>query len=204
MERLRILLVEDDRMCTEGLYRILENLSYRVWNRVSSVSEAIKQARTLRPDLVFIDVDLNYKKEDIEAANQILKEFKIPVVLIISDAEIVKQTREAYPLAYILKPIDEQKLSLTMENIIIRSKLEKQFIENQKGEAFIKLINIMVHDFCNILCIIRGYTELSINTLPDYSKAKKNLEKVIFAADRGKEMIEHYLIPPIPQKPSIP
>jgi hypothetical protein len=83
-------------------------------------------------------------------------------------------------------------------------KMEKQFIENQKGEAIIALINIIVHDFGDILSIIRGYTELSINTLSDSTKARKNLEKVILAADRGKDMIEHYFLPTMPREPTSP
>jgi CheY-like chemotaxis protein len=204
MDRLRILFVEDDRMRSKGLYRLLEERSYGVWNRVSSVGEAIKQARELHPDLVFVDVDSNAKMEDIEAASRILKELKIPMVLMISDAQFVKPIEEAYPLAYILKPIDEQKFSLIMENTIFRSKLEKQFIENQKGEAIITLINILFHDFCDILSIIRGYTELSINTLSYDTKTRKNLEKVIHAADRGKDMIEHYFIQTMHQEPTLP
>jgi len=82
-----------------------------------------------------------------------------------------------------------------MENIFIRSKLEEQIIETQKGEAILSLLDTIAHDFGDIFSIIRGYAELSVNTLSEDTKARQNLEKIIHAADRGKELIENYFIP---------
>jgi len=195
MENIRILVVEDNKTCAEDLRRHMENLGYKVWNSVSSFGEAVKQASALRPDAVFLDVGLPVNKDVIECGRKIRNELNIPVVFLVCDTRSINRTGKTDPFAYILKPVDEQKLFLTMENIFIRSKLEKQISEIQKGETILSLIDTIAHDFSDILSIIRGYTELSINTLPENTKARQNMEKVIHAADRGKDLIENYFMP---------
>ncbi len=193
MEKLNILLVEDDKMCADDLHNRLENLGYHVWNSVSSGTAAIQQAKILHPDLVFIDTDLKGNIDGIEAALQIRNELGIPVVFLISNTHIIHRARTVNPLGYLLKPIDEQKLFITLENVITRTKLEKQLTQTQEMKDIGILANRISHDFFNILCIIRGYTEFSVMTLPEDTKARKSLEKVLMAADRGKDLIEHYL-----------
>lgn len=193
MEKLNILLVEDDKMCADDLHNRLENLGYHVWSNVSSGTAAIQQAKILYPDLVFIDTDLKGNIDGIEAALQIRNELGIPVVFLISNTHIINRARTVNPLGYLLKPIDEQKLFITLENVIARATLEKQLIHSQEMKAICILANRISHDFFNILCIIRGYAEFAVKTSPKDTKARKSLEKVIMAADRGKDLIKHYL-----------
>lgn len=82
-----------------------------------------------------------------------------------------------------------------MKNTSIKSTLDEQFNETQKGKAMLSLIETLAHDFGDILSIVRGYAELSIKSLPKDMKERHNLEKIIQAADRGKELIEHYFVP---------
>ena len=72
-------------------------------------------------------------------------------------------------------------------------KLEAQLRQAQKMEAIGSLAGGIAHDFNNILYAIMGYTELSMAAVPESSKVRKNLQEVLKAADRAKEMVKQIL-----------
>jgi PAS domain S-box-containing protein len=74
-----------------------------------------------------------------------------------------------------------------------RQKLEDQLRQLQKMESLGTLAGGIAHDFNNILGAIIGYTELTMDMLPEESKAKSNLGRVFSASDRAKEMVKQIL-----------
>jgi len=74
-----------------------------------------------------------------------------------------------------------------------RQKLEDQLRQAQKMESLGTLAGGIAHDFNNILSAIIGYTELTLDIVPEKSKAKSNLERVLAASDRATELIKHIL-----------
>lgn len=74
-----------------------------------------------------------------------------------------------------------------------RKKLEAQLLHSQKMEAMGTLAGGIAHDFNNILGAILGYTELSINELSEGSLVRANLEYVLSAAGRAKELVKQIL-----------
>jgi PAS domain S-box-containing protein len=74
-----------------------------------------------------------------------------------------------------------------------RQKLEDQLRQSQKMESLGTLAGGIAHDFNNILSAIIGYTELTLKIVPEKSKAKSNLKRVLAASDRATELIKHIL-----------
>ncbi len=74
-----------------------------------------------------------------------------------------------------------------------REKLEEQLRHAHKMEALGTLAGGIAHDFNNILSAIYGYTELTLSTLEPDSKEHSNLEQVIAASDRAREMVQQIL-----------
>ena len=72
-------------------------------------------------------------------------------------------------------------------------KLEAQLRQAQKMEAIGSLAGGIAHDFNNILYAIMGYTELSMDAVPEGSNVRKNLCEVLKAADRAKDMVQQIL-----------
>jgi PAS domain S-box-containing protein len=74
-----------------------------------------------------------------------------------------------------------------------RQMVEKQLRYMQKMEAIGTLAGGIAHDFNNILFSIIGYTEMTADEMPKESRAHKNLEEVLKAALRAKELVNQIL-----------
>lgn len=72
--------------------------------------------------------------------------------------------------------------------------LEKQLRQSQKLEAIGTLAGGIAHDFNNILAAIMGYTEMSLDMIPGGSLAQHNLEQVLKAANRAKDLVKQILL----------
>jgi PAS domain S-box-containing protein len=72
-------------------------------------------------------------------------------------------------------------------------KLQGQLRQTQKMEAIGTLAGGIAHDFNNILFPIVGYTEMTMDDAPDGSEARINLEEVLKAANRAKDLVKQIL-----------
>ena len=74
-----------------------------------------------------------------------------------------------------------------------KNKLEAQLQQAQKMEAIGALAGGIAHDFNNVLYAVMGYTELTMDLVTEGSTAQTNLQRVMKAADRAKEMVQQIL-----------
>ncbi|HSF10429.1 MAG TPA: PAS domain S-box protein, partial [Nitrospirales bacterium] len=71
--------------------------------------------------------------------------------------------------------------------------LENQVRQSQKMEAIGTLAGGIAHDFNNILMAIIGYTELAKQSARENVRAQKNLDEVLVAGQRAKELVQQIL-----------
>jgi ABC-type amino acid transport substrate-binding protein/signal transduction histidine kinase/CheY-like chemotaxis protein len=74
-----------------------------------------------------------------------------------------------------------------------KEKLTEQLIYAQKMEAIGSMAGGIAHDFNNTLMPIIGYAELTQLELPPGSESWKNLDQIISASNRAKELIRQIL-----------
>ncbi|MBT8330774.1 MAG: hypothetical protein KJP06_00475, partial [Deltaproteobacteria bacterium] len=73
------------------------------------------------------------------------------------------------------------------------AKYERQLQQVLKIQAIGTLAGGIAHDFNNILFPIVGYTELTMDEVPADSVAHNNLEEVLKAANRAKDLVKQIL-----------
>ena len=87
--------------------------------------------------------------------------------------------------------------SILEKKIIERTKAlaqsEKQLQQVMKLQAIGTLAGGIAHDFNNILFPIVGYTELTMDDIPADSQARQNLDEILKAANRAKELVQQIL-----------
>jgi len=117
MAEAKIMLVEDEVLFAKDLQDLLESWGYRVPAIVSTGEEAIEKAGELKPNLVLMDIVLKGGMDGIEAADLIRTRFKIPVVYLTAyaDDETVQRAKITEPYGYVLKPLEERDLHVTLE-----------------------------------------------------------------------------------------
>ena len=89
------------------------------------------------------------------------------------------------------------------QNKILRQKIEERTRELARSERQLQQIDKIqaigtlaggiAHDFNNILFPISGYTEMSIDDAPENSEIRKNLEKVLKATGRARDLVDQIL-----------
>ncbi|MFO7891785.1 MAG: response regulator [bacterium] len=133
MTRPKIVIVEDEHIIAMEIQDRLENLGYNVPVLFSSGEEAVKQIKTIKPDLVIMDIMLRGEMDGIEAAEKIQNQLDIPVVYLTaySDKNTLERAKITQPFGYILKPLEKRELHSTIEIALYKHKIEKKLKENK-------------------------------------------------------------------------
>jgi two-component system cell cycle sensor histidine kinase/response regulator CckA len=74
-----------------------------------------------------------------------------------------------------------------------KQKIASRLRQAQKMESIGTLAGGIAHDFNNILSAIMGYSEMTLYNLSTDSKAKANLEHVLQASNRAKDLVNQIL-----------
>jgi signal transduction histidine kinase/CheY-like chemotaxis protein len=74
-----------------------------------------------------------------------------------------------------------------------KESLQMQLIQSQKMEAIGTLAGGIAHDFNNILSAIIGYAEISLDDAPKKSDLQSNLNNLLKAGFRGRDLIKQIL-----------
>src|ERR1051326_2260067 len=92
----RILLAEDEVISRMDLREMLENLGYTVVGEAGDGVAAVNLARTLKPDLVLMDIKMP-GLDGISAAETLASEHATPVLLLTaySDKEFIDRDRKS-------------------------------------------------------------------------------------------------------------
>jgi DNA-binding NarL/FixJ family response regulator len=125
---LRVLLVEDERLVAMSLQRQLQVLGYEVVGWTPSGSAAIERADALRPDVVLMDIYLEGDVDGISAADEIQKQFQLPVIYLtaFSNREVLDRAKITEPAGYILKPYEGRELQVAIEMAVYRHRAEEK------------------------------------------------------------------------------
>ncbi|MBM4240900.1 MAG: response regulator [Euryarchaeota archaeon] len=134
MVNARILVVEDESIVAMGIKSKLENLGHTVVDLASSGEESIEKAAEWSPDLILMDIVLKGDMDGIEAAQQIINLFDIPIIYLTAyaDEAMLKRAMITEPYAYILKPFKESELNANIEMALYKHKADKKRRESTK------------------------------------------------------------------------
>ncbi len=139
MEKARILIVEDEAIIAMEIENQLQSLGYVVTSIVDTGEKAIDKAEEDKPDLIPMDIRIKGEMDGIEAAEEIRNRFGIPVIFSTAylDGERIERAKITMPFGYVLKPIQERDLKVTIEMALYVSKgdAERRKVETSLFES---------------------------------------------------------------------
>lgn len=115
---MNILIVEDDRLISLLLTRLVQKLGYNLVDSVTKGETAISIAKETPIDLIFMDIMLDGKVDGITAMEIIQSDKEIPALYITgnSDAMTIQRAQATLYLDYLIKPVDSNKLAEICSN----------------------------------------------------------------------------------------
>lgn len=111
MPPLKILVADDEQDMREWFQKILPLLGHQVLDAVSNGRQLVAAARDSRPDLIITDIKMP-DMDGIEAAEQLYRDYPVPVILVSAyhESELIARAESDHVMAYLVKPIKQADL----------------------------------------------------------------------------------------------
>lgn len=110
----QILIIEDEPMIAMDIAGIVRGLGHAVTGVATTRDEAVKAALELTPNLVLADIQLADGSSGIDAVNEILQTFSVPVIFITAYPERLLTGQRPEPTFLITKPFSEDQVRVAI------------------------------------------------------------------------------------------
>ena len=150
--RLRTLLVDDEALSRRGLeLRLRMAADIEIVGQCSNGREALNAIRDVKPDLVFLDIQMpGLSGFDVLAE---LQPHELPMIVFVTAYDrFAVQAFEARAIDYVLKPVDDARLAATLTHI-------RELVEQRTAVA-------ERNQLVNLLAELRGSGEIEASGNP--------------------------------------
>lgn len=123
-----ILIVEDQASIAEYIALSLEKAGYRVAGICDNGAHALACIADTRPDLVFLDVQLDGGTDGVDIAHMINERFRIPFIFLTARADhhTIDRVKRTNPAGFILKPFTSGDLESCIQIALHNFKAKKE------------------------------------------------------------------------------
>ena len=194
------LIVDDERLARQELRGLLESETrIKIVGECTNAEEALEQIESLRPDLVFLDIQMP-GKTGFELLEEL--EYLPEIIFVTAYDEYALKAFEVSALDYILKPVEEDRLSDSLKKTIEKIEDKKQEEETtspteqqlgEKDQVFVKdgdrcwfvelgKVRLFESEGTYVRVYLEGNKPLILKSLNNLDK--KLSDKVFFRANR--------------------
>jgi two-component system LytT family response regulator len=174
--RVSVIIVDDEPLARKGLsLRLAEFDNIDIVGECKNGIEAVTLIPQVRPDLVFLDIQMP-GLNGFQVINK-LQELKQPIPLIVFvtafDSYAIKAF-DIHALDYVLKPVDERRLKDAIDKVLLTLEQKQQDGHNQK---LARLVADFTGDDCeDILRKLASGESITSNLYPDILAIKDGSE----------------------------
>jgi DNA-directed RNA polymerase specialized sigma24 family protein/CheY-like chemotaxis protein len=123
-----VLIIEDETFIAMDLESLVKSLGHNVLGVARTHADAVTIARTRRPGLILADIQLADGSSGLDAVNELLGEFEVPVVFITAYPERFLTGERPEPAFLISKPFQPAMVSAVASQALF-------FQRNSRGRA---------------------------------------------------------------------
>lgn len=180
MEKIKILVVEDESIIAADIAMSLQGMGYEVIPTVSSGNKAIMKIEENRPDLILMDIVIKGEMDGIETAEQIGEQFQIPIIFLTAyaDKKTLERAKKTGPFGYITKPFEEVDLRVAVEIGLYKAKMEaeREMLITELQEALAKVETLSgllpMCAWCKNIRDDKGYWQTVEQYIGEHSKVE--------------------------------
>ena len=169
---IRAILVDDEKLAIQGLQVRLQPFEdIEIIDTCSNGREAIRKIKTLKPDLVFLDIQM--PGFDGFSVVKGVMEIEPPLfVFVTAYAEHAIRAFEANAVNYLMKPVDEDKLADTIERV------RQRLLEKKSSDDAEQLLDVLAE--------VAPDRAAEFSDTEAEAESSDRFEKLINVKDRGK------------------
>src|SRR3569623_2951401 len=172
IDRLRIIIVENEGLVGCDIAATLTNLGYEVVGTWQAGEAAVHHVNELHPDRVLMDIHLAGAVDGMETAKRIQQSSAAAIVYVTAcaDLDTVARARETQPYGYLLKPFSEDELRLAVEVAATRylEDVERRRREQSYFEAFQSLADgVIATDLAGVVSFMNPAAGRITGWLPE-------------------------------------
>jgi len=188
-----IVIVEDEGLIAVDLRGRLERAGYRVPGIAGTAVEALDVIREKSPDLILMDIRLRGGSDGIQVAEQVLRDFDIPVVYLTAyeDRKTLERASQTQAFGYIKKPIDGASLQGSIEMAISKHRHERHLREQRDwlSASFAALPDaVLVADVSGRTCYINPVAEELFGCTANQALGRPSGELLRIKRDNGEPL----------------
>lgn len=117
MEKIRIIIIEDEFVIAEDIRATLEQFGYEVLDIISNGESALREILGRKPDMVLADIQLAGPMSGIEVVAEAQKSFRFPFIYITANSDVAtyEKARSTHPHAFLVKPFTAANLLIAVD-----------------------------------------------------------------------------------------
>jgi CheY-like chemotaxis protein/DNA-directed RNA polymerase specialized sigma24 family protein len=135
--RTDVLIIEDEPFIALDLQNLVEEQGHRVVNVARTHREAIDAVKRDRPGLILADIQLADGSSGLEAVNQILETFSVPVIFITAYPERFLTGTPPEPAFLITKPFKTDSLKAVISQALFFDRKSHRKDEDEKTPSLV-------------------------------------------------------------------
>jgi len=134
MRKTKVLIVEDDILIARDIEKVLQSLNYSVSIIITTGKRIVSKIVNENPDLILMDIMFQDEVRGIDIASKVRERLDVPIIYLTAHSEktIIKKAKITEPFGYLLKPVGERDLEITIEMALHRHTMEKKFKERME------------------------------------------------------------------------
>jgi CheY-like chemotaxis protein len=135
--RTDVLIIEDEPFIALDLQTLVEELGHKVVNVARTHREAVEAVKDIRPGLILADIQLADGSSGLEAVNQILASFSVPVIFITAYPERFLTGTPPEPAFLITKPFGVDSLKAVISQALFFDRKSHRKDEPEARDALV-------------------------------------------------------------------
>lgn len=138
---IRAIIVDDEPLALRGLkLRLAEYPQIEVIAECGNGRQALEKIAHLQPDILFLDIQMP-GLNGFDVAAQLQPEQMPAIIFVTAFDQYALQAFDVHALDYVLKPVDEQRLAVTVERVMGHFQNREAIAEKGRLLAFIDGMN---------------------------------------------------------------